>query len=506
MVLDRARLALSRGLDRFSHALRPQMHAASYRASRMDQWQGDWTFGAASMAQILRADLPVLRDKSRDLVMNNASAARLPTLFSENVSGKDGIIYQAAVRGPDGEPDAATNRALESAWYRWAEDARVVTADQRLTWQEVEQMTDEAEVTDGEALVRLLPGFDNSYRFAVQVLDPDQLDLNYNEDARPGVGAIVMGIEVDAWGAPVAYHLWPNHPSEISKRGARIRVPAAQMIHSFLSRRAGQSRGVPWLAPVMTDLMHLGKYREAEVIAARISAAKMGFIKGGTGAGTSESIDATPGLIPKLGADEDFVSWDPSHPNGNYDAFDRAILRSVAGALRVSYMSLSGDLSQTSYASGRMGWLNEKNVYQTLQQRRIMRYSRPVLRAWLPMARLSGQLDVRATDPASLEAASWRPRPFLPVDELKAANTNALNVALGVSSLTDLVEELGGDIREVLAKRKAELDLARELGVPLFLPVGNAIAMDDDAAPAALPAAPPSREKAAGILPLQRLA
>ena len=496
------RRTASQWLAKASQAVQQRPQAASYRAAQMDRWGGDWSLGASSMTQILRADLGLMRDKSRDLVMNNATAARLPTLFSENVSGKDGILYQAAVMGPDGEPDQPTNQALESGWFRWAEDAKSVTADERLTWQEVEQLTDEQECTDGEALVRLLPGFRNKWKFAVQVIDPDQLDLTYNEDARPGRNAIVMGVEVNEWGAAVAYHLWPNHPSEVQRRSQRLRVPANLMIHSFLMKRAGQMRGVPWLAPVMADLMHLGKYREAEVMAARVSASKMGFIKGGTGAGTTESLQASPGELVKLGADEEFVSWDPNHPNGNYDAFDRAILRSVSGAVRLSYMSLSGDLSQTSFASGQMGWMGEKAVYQSLQQRRIMRYSRPVHRQWLEMALLSGQLDVRGRVD-DLSASDWRPRPFMPIDALKSAKTDALNVALGKTSLTDLVEAEGGDLRKVLQKRKAEIDYARELGVPLYLPVGSAVevgAEEDE------PTAPTNSGRPAARLSLGKVA
>lgn len=504
MALVGMRRAASQWLTRAAQAVQPtRMQAASYRAAQADRWSGDWSFGASSMTQILRVELGVMRDKSRDLVMNNATAARLPTLFSENVSGKDGILYQAAVMGADGNPDAGTNRVLESGWYRWAEDAKSVTADQRLTWQEVEQLSDESECTDGETLVRLLPGFRNKWKFAIQVLDPDQLDLTYNIDARPGQNAIVMGIEVDVWGAAVAFHLWPNHPSEQQKRGERLRVPASQMLHNFIVRRAGQMRGVPWLAPVMADLMHLGKYREAEVMAARLSAAKMGFIKGGTGAGTTEQINAAPGEFVKLGENEEPVFWDPNHPNGNHAAFERAVLHSVAGAARVSYMSLSGDLSQTSFASGQMGWMGEKAVYQTLQQRRIMRYSRPVHRLWLEMAMLAGQLDVRGRID-DLAASDWRPRPFMPIDALKSAKTDALNLALGKTSLTNLVEAEGGDLRKVLLQRQAEIELARELGVPLYLPVGSAVevgAEEDDLSPAPAPAgrsaAMPSLEKVA---------
>lgn len=478
-MLDRFRRAIALSLRNAAGAVAPTRYAAGFTSARADNWNGDWIFGAESINSILRIDLGTLRDKSRMVAMNTAAGARIKTLYSENVSGKDGILYQPSVLLESGEPDESTNRTLEDGWYRWAEDHTAVSADRRMTWQEIEQFTDEGEATDGETLVRLLPGFKNAWRFAVQVLDPDQLDLTYNEERRDGRNAIVMGVEVDEWGGPVAYHLWPNHPSESRglRRGDRMRVPADQMLHNYLVTRPGQVRGIPWYAPVLADLMHLAKYREAEVIAARTAAAKMGFIKGGTG--ESEQVELIPGSFPKLGQDEEVQFFDPNHPNGNYDAFDRAIMRSVASAFRVSYMSLSGDLSQTSFASGQMGYMSEKNMYRTLQERRILRYSRPVHRAWLSMAIVSGQLDVRGAL-GDLLRAEWRARPFHPIDPLKAANTDAINLALGKTCLTDLVEADGGDLRRVLQKRKAELDLAKELEVPLYLPVGNAILVTDD--------------------------
>lgn len=502
-VIATVRERVARTLANTARLVSPGMYAAGFQAARSGNWDGDWLFGAASINSILRTDAAILRDKARTVWMNTSTGKRLPTLLSENVSGKDGILYQPAVRDASGEPDAETNRALETAWYQWAEDPSAVSADRRMTWQEVEQMTDEMEAVDGETLVRLLPGFRNAWRFAVQVLDPDQLDHTYNVEARPGQNAIIMGVEVDQWGAAVAYHLWPNHPSEVQRRGERLRIPAGEILHNFLTIRPGQLRGVTMFAPILGDLMHLAKYREAEVIAARISAAKMGFIKGGQNAGTTEEIEATPGMFPKLGVDEEVQFFDPNHPNGNYDAFDRAIIRSVSSAWRVSYMSVSGDLSQTSFASGRMGWLGEKEFYRSLQERRMLRYSRPVLRAWLPMAMLSGKLDVRGSLD-DLLAADWKARPFAPIDELKAENADALRLALGKTSLTDLVEREGGDLRKVLEKRRDEIALAKDLGVPLYLPIGQAIDTTSD--PEAAPSAPPVSNRTASLPKLERIA
>jgi hypothetical protein len=46
-------------------------------------------------------------------------------------------------------------------------------------------------VARGECLIRMIKGFDNPYRFALQFIEPDQLDEKFNDSRR----LIVMGVE-----------------------------------------------------------------------------------------------------------------------------------------------------------------------------------------------------------------------------------------------------------------------------------------------------------------------
>ncbi|MBK8663246.1 MAG: phage portal protein [Ignavibacteriales bacterium] len=62
------------------------------------------------------------------------------------------------------------------------------------------------------------------------------------------------------------------------------------MIHLFYQKHPIQSRGYSWFAPSMWKIWQLGKFEEASVVNARVSAAKMGFFKDGTGEGLEENI------------------------------------------------------------------------------------------------------------------------------------------------------------------------------------------------------------------------
>jgi capsid protein len=53
----------------------------------------------------------------------------------------------------------------------------------------------------------------------------------------------------------------------------------------MMTNRPNQSRAVPWMSTAMTRLHNLGQYEEAEVVASRVSACKMGFFKPDGGEG-----------------------------------------------------------------------------------------------------------------------------------------------------------------------------------------------------------------------------
>jgi capsid protein len=58
----------------------------------------------------------------------------------------------------------------------------------------------------------------------------------------------------------------------------RVPVDAAEIIHKFIQYRPGQTRGVTLFAPILLDLKMLDGYQQAELVATRMAAAKMGFL------------------------------------------------------------------------------------------------------------------------------------------------------------------------------------------------------------------------------------
>src|SRR5690606_9806993 len=79
-------------------------------------------------------------------------------------------------------------------------------------------------------------------------------------------------------------------------------------------------------------------------------------------------MEAEPGTFGRLPVGYSVEEWDPNHPNTAFAEFDKAVLRSIAAGLDVSYNSLAADLSDANYSSRREGKLDERSVWAGLQQ------------------------------------------------------------------------------------------------------------------------------------------
>ena len=260
------------------------------------------------------------------------------------------------------------------------------------------------------------------------------------------------------------------------------RVPAEDIIHVALFDRPYQTRGVPWMHATLLKLRHMGGYEEAEIIAARASAAVMGFRQKpevdipGDGADDADDVmdgervtDMAPGIIMDLAPGETFTGFNPSRPNAAMDPFMRYMLRSVAAGVGVSYESLSRDYSQSNYSSSRLALLDDRDLWRILQDWLIETLCQPVYEAWLEMAVLSGALNLPAyeTTPEIYQAIRWAPRGWQWVDPAKEGSAAKNDVRSGFKTLADVHAEQGDDFEDYCKRRQTELRLAKQYGLVL---------------------------------------
>lgn len=435
----------------------------------------DWVAAILSADQEIKGNMRLLRARARELSRNNPVAKSYLKLLVSNVLGEKGIGYQAKVRNNDKTLNDALNQKIEDAWCDWGKKGNC-TVDGKLSFRAMVQLVLKNIAVDGEVFVRTVKGFNNKHRYALQLIDADQLDHLFSRYPSKTENEIRMGIEVDEWGKPVAYHINEKHPSDLGGSLVRTRIPADQIIHLYDPERVNQTRGITWFHPCMVELRMLGGYVEAELVAARTGAAKMGFLKYTDASAFVEPnpdakyrLEAQPGVIETLPPGLDFQAWSPDHPSGAFPTFVKAMLRFVASSLGVSYNALACDLEGVNYSSMRSGLLIERDQWKMLQSFMKETLLQPVFEQWISMSLLAGALVLDSRDPSKFLDGKWEPRGWMWVDPLKDVQAGILGIGAGLTSRDKLIAEQGGDVVEVFEQLAAEQELAKENDLDLTI-------------------------------------
>jgi lambda family phage portal protein len=420
--------------------------------------------------------LSKLRARARQLSNDEPLARKFLHMVKANVVGSRGIQLQSRAKTDDGRPDRADMTAVERAWAAWGKRG-VCDVSRSLSWVDVQRLFMETVARDGEALVVLHRGWAGSrWRFALQVLEADYLDESMNRDLGEG-RKIVMGIEQDAYGAPVAYHLRTAHPGDTTYSYAGHhyeRVPAADVIHGFLVERPGQSRGVPWMTTALKDIHHLGGYAEAAVVGARVAASRMGFYTTESGneyqgddvaADGSLIAEVEPGMLEQLPAGTSIQTLDWSQPHDNFGEFVKATVRRISAGWNVAYNGLANDLEGVNYSSIRAGVLEEREQWRVLQTWCSETLCDRVFQAWLDFALLTQQLPLPPRKREKFAEIAWQPRGWAWVDPLKDIQAAKDAIALGVGTRAAVAAATGTSVEDTFAQLAVEAELAREFGI-----------------------------------------
>ncbi len=451
-----------------------------YTAARIDRLSADWLSPQTSSDAELAAALPTLRGRSRELERNNEYAQGYFGLLENNVLGANGVALEMKVSDPSGTTDGLANNAIKAAWKEWS-GREYCTMSGESCWREVEGLALRSTARDGGVIVREIKGAPSKFGYAIDVIEIDLLDINYNM-ALPNGGDIRFGIERNQWKRPVAFHLLAYHPGDnhIPMVGRqRIRVPAEEIIHLFWRERASQSIGAPWTACVMQAIEMLGKYSEAELVAAREAACKGFAIEQTTPEGYDGEQDSignpvqetSPGMGLILPPGQKYIPIDPTHPNSAFGDFVKSKLRGVSAGLRVNYNSLANDLESVNYSSMRAGKLEETEEYMGVQNWLIEALHSRVFKSWLEMALIHGAIKMPngsalpLAKMAKFHAPNWKPRRWPWVDPKKDIEAAILAVNNGYKSRRQVIAEMGGDIETVDSEQAQDDALAEANGL-----------------------------------------
>ena len=450
---------------------------------------GGWIQSLRSKDEEIRRDALALRANSRRLANNNPFMKRYLRAIGGHVIGPNGMTLQSTYRTQAGDRRDPYAGRIEAAWEKWGRKGTPTTCGE-YSWLDVERLAVRTTALDGECFLRIVRGADNPFRFALQFLDADLLDPTQNWINADG-SAVIMGVEMDAWGKRRGY--WFTDPADARTqypRGRKLYLPAADIIHLKDPERATQTRGVPWIAPVMYLMSMLGHYWEAEVAAARHESERPGFLKDphgvldideereGQGVAAMEPQAAAARMPANTGiqymgipAGLEIDIPDVKHPTTAFSEFSKAMLKGIASGLGVSYSTLASDLTEVSFSSIRSGTLEDREYYRELQGLARQSLHERVFVDWLYMAVLSGQVTMPAS--AAFErfsSHSFEPRGWDWVDPKSDMLAKVGAIDAGLDTRTRVLAERGLNFQDVMQQLAEEQAVMKELGVVLKSP------------------------------------
>lgn len=359
-------------------------------------------------------------------------------------------------------------------------------------------------VGDGEAIIRLIRNWnENEFGLGLQLLDPELLDIEHTTQLQNG-NWIIMGVEFNSFRRPIAYHMLEHSPS-LSFQGYqatnRVRIPANEILHRFLPDWVFQSRGVPLAAAAMIKMQNADGYEDAELVASRTGASKMGFFtrnaegEGFTGEGSDEDdctiMDAEPGTFEQLPNGVGFQAWDPTHPTTAFADFMKVILRAISTGLDVNYNTLAGDYENINLSSIRQATLEDRETWMMLQNWMIGSTVDIIHDAWLEMSLLRGAIRTdngSALPPEKIDkfrAREFTGRRWEWVMLKEEGELNRLKFEMRQQAPSDMIRAQGADPEITFQKIADDVAKLKELGIPINLERGMRTVEEAEAAASA---------------------
>jgi lambda family phage portal protein len=249
------------------------------------------------------------------------------------------------------------------------------------------------------------------YGLKIQLVESDRI---CNDQGVKDTRERTAGVYLDSKGAPTAYDIRTTNPGsekgferKWNKYNAFTTTGRRRIIHVYEQLRPDQTRGMPYLAPIMEIIKQLSKYTNAEVAAAVVNSYFTTIIKtadGDTGfspysmTGETNASDDDQdyklgmGTFLTIGNDEEVVFADPKRPNKNFDAFMMSMLRQIGAALSIPYELLNYQFS-SSYSASRSAMLLAWKMFKTRRTWLENHFCNLVYEAWMEEAVLRGRID-----------------------------------------------------------------------------------------------------------------
>ena len=446
----------------------------------------------------LLPELPRLRDISEDLARNSPLALGAINTAVTNVVGA-GLKLQCRIDREflkmEEEQADEWETNTEREWHLWA-DSQNCDIARTIPFSEGQDLVFRKVLIDGDIFILMTRKEikDSPYTLRLQYIEGDRVK---NKDNVSETKTLKAGVEKDENGAPLNYHIMKDSPGSMYfpiKQEWDV-IPAfsnktnlRNIIHLYRMLRPGQSRGLPYLSPVIELLKQLTRYSEAEIMAAVISSYFTGVIETEStgqnmignmigdddvdsavaGSTSDQDIKLGPGALIGLKIGEKITFGNPGRPNTGFGEFINSILQQIGVALEIPFEILIGHFS-ASYSASRAALLEAWRFFRGRRAWLSRNFCQLVYENWLYEAVAIGRIkapgffkDVMIRK--AFSNAIWigeAPSQIDPVKEVDAAEKR-LNLFLTTRD-EETVGLTGGDFEGNFGRIKKEMKMLNEI-------------------------------------------
>lgn len=439
-----------------------------------------------------------LRQRGRILTMSTPIAASAINTNRSKVIGT-GLTLKSSINrdvlGLSQEAAEAWERKTEAEFRMWASRKENCDDFGMNNFAELQQLALVCWLTSGDVfavLPRREPTELNPYGLRVHLVEADLVSTP-TDGLRPLKGGVTDGkakngnliydgVEVDENGRVVAYHICNQYPTQ--RRGVdkeiewkRVEVCGKEsglpsILHIMSSERAGQYRGVTYLAPVIEHLLQLRRYTESSLMAALVQSFFTAWVQtennpdelpfNEVGDGVEDSVNGSDeasidneneyemgaGTINVLKPGETVQFGNPNIPSQAFEGFVNVICTHIGSALDLPREVLLKEFN-ASYSAARGALLE---AWEAIRMRRkwfVDNFCAPVYEIWLTEAVSLGRIKAPGffTDPLIRDAwcnASWIGPTQGSIDPQKETKAAIAQVSYGFKTHEQVTREMGG--------------------------------------------------------------
>jgi lambda family phage portal protein len=454
-------------------------------ASRKKNSMKGWNANSKSPQEDIDINLPLLRTRSRSLIMSaplakSAIRKNVVNVVGSGLRPKPAIDFERLKLTPEYADE--WKKKTEAEFSIWAE-SKHCDVTKLHDFYDLEQIALVSALSNGDACGLIeydrVTGY-MPYGLRIHMIESDRVCTPQQNGSTVNLLAkaennnrIYNGVEIDSKGAVIAYHICNTYPTSnnlnVKKEWKRVKAfgdktgnPNLLMI--FEAERADQYRGVPYLAPVIESLKQLTRYSEAELMAAVINGFFTVFIKtdGNKGemtfGGIEDDSDKTvtspndyglgPGMINVLAEGESIEIADSKRPSQNFDAFVTSMAKFIGAALDIPVELLTLSFL-SSYSASRAALLEAWKAFKMKRTWLIKDFCQPVYEMWLTEAVASGRIKAPGyfLDPSIKKAwcqCEWNGPSAGMIDPVKEVKAAGERIALGISTREKEAMEMNG--------------------------------------------------------------